>query len=145
MVRRRRRGTRPAGTDEPLSAINLLYARPGPEQAEPLIAVVSTEEEARAIEAEVVLGEPETRVVWETHEVVGQVDDTVHVVLLTAGGDSAAEATDPIAVRAFADRSDAERDLAARETGEDGAHYVVRSLPLGWRRTGWPFAPDADP
>ncbi|WP_157601631.1 hypothetical protein [Saccharomonospora halophila] len=127
------------GTDQALSPVNLLYARRGPEQPEPLIAVVSTEDEARAIEAEVVGGEPETRVVWETHEVGGQVGDTVHIVLLAAGGDSGPEATDPIAVSVFATRRKAESDLTMRRTGDDGAHYSVRSLPLGWRRSGWPF------
>ncbi|WP_157577017.1 hypothetical protein [Saccharomonospora iraqiensis] len=119
--------------------ITLLYARRGPGQAEPLIAVVSTEDEARAIEAEVADGEPGTRVVWETHEVAGRVGDDVHIVFLAAGGDSGAEAADPIAVGVFASRRDAESDLAVRGTGDDSAHYFVRSLPLGWRRSGWPF------
>lgn len=127
-------------TGESLSAIYLLYARRGPEQPEPLIAVVSTEEEARAIEADVVSGEPETRVVWETHGMVGQIGDTVHIVSLAAGGAGGSEATDPIAVGVFANRRDAERDLAVRGTGDDRAQYFVRSLPLGWRRSGWPFA-----
>lgn len=125
-------------SDEPLNAIHLLYARSGPEQDEPLVAVVQTEDEARDIEAEVAQREPETRVVWETHEVVGQLDDTVHIVILAAGGNITPEATDPIAVSTYANLVDAERDLAARHAaGADD--YYLRSLPLGWRRLGWPF------
>ncbi|GAA1343636.1 hypothetical protein [Arthrobacter roseus] len=121
------------------STIRILYARSGPEEPEPLIAVVATEEEARATEAEIVNREPETRVVWETHEVFEQIGDTVHVVALAAGGDTSQEAADPIAASVHAQRSDAVHDLAMRRGDADHDHYIVRSLPVGWRRAGLPF------
>ncbi len=140
MARKQHRQWDPARANPSLNAINVVYARSGPEEPEPLIAVVPTEDEARAIEAEIAAREPETRVVWETHEVVEQVGDAVHIVILAAGGATSQEAADPIAVSVHASRSNAMRDLPMRRRDHDDAHYIVRSLPLGWRRPGRPFA-----
>lgn len=130
--------------------MQLVYARPEPEGAEPLVAVVGTEAEARSIEAQVGALLPTARVVWETQQVLGGPADPVHLVLLGAGaspgtpGTPGTEILDPVAVKVFARREAAEDEVAQRAATSAG-EAVVLSVPLGWRRPGWPFDPDRDP
>lgn len=119
--------------------VRVVYGRFAPDRDEPVIAVVRSEEEARAIEAEVLGQYPEARVMWETLP-MSQICDTVHLLFQTSGERDAVEVANPVGIDAFADRTSAERELEARAS--DGRDYVVGSFPLGWRRAGWPFAAD---
>lgn len=106
--------------------------------AEPLIAVLASEDDARALERSLSAEAPQVRVRWETHVVVGGPADVVHVVFLDAGGRAAdGEACDPIGLAAFADREGAVRDAASRRASGE-ADVVVRPVAVGWRREGWP-------
>ncbi|MGH3501841.1 MAG: hypothetical protein ACRDQA_13300 [Nocardioidaceae bacterium] len=116
----------------PAGEVRLVYARPAPDGDEPLVAIVRTEHEAQAIEAEVGRLHPAVRVMWETHVLNGHPAGAVHAVLLEAGDD-------PIGVAAFTSRADAEK--AREHEARDGMSYVVASHPMGWRRSGWPFDP----
>lgn len=127
-----------AGGDS--GTVRLVYARGGPEQAEPLVAVVGSEAEARDIEAEVTRRDPAVRVTWETHQVAGPPGEVVHVVLLVAGGAGGGEPADPIGIAVFARHEDAARELAAQGRPGGADDRIIRSLPLGWRRAGWPFS-----
>ncbi|MDF8264753.1 hypothetical protein P4R38_10895 [Luteipulveratus sp. YIM 133296] len=126
------------GVAEP--TVRAVYGRSVPDGDEPLIAVVRTEEEARAVEARVLGRHEQARVMWETLPVVGRLGDSVHLLLQSSGESDVVEVTNPVGIAAFADREGAERELRARAA--DGRPYVVGSFPLGWRRAGWPF--DAD-
>ncbi len=128
------RGRRRAQTDDAGNVVQLVYARSGLRQHEPLVALVRTEEEAAEIEAQVVTHAPGARVMWETHGVVGGPTDIVHVVLLAAGGSGEDEAADPIGVAVFADRDDADNDVRIRREADPRVEFVVRTLPVGWRR-----------
>ncbi|WP_370288834.1 hypothetical protein [Nocardioides sp.] len=121
--------------------MHLVYGRSDADSPEPLIAVVEAEDEAGAIESSLASSASAVQVRWETHEVVGRVADLLHIVLLDAGSrEDGGESADPIGLGVFADKGAAEADAKRRrETGE-GPDVVVRSLPLGWRRPGWPSA-----
>lgn len=127
------------------TVVQLLYARPDPEGVEPLVAVTRTEDEARALESEVAVRHPATRVTWETHDVHGTPVDTVHLVVLDAGGSDGDEPLDPVTVGVHAHREAAEEDADQRAAGEPSTEHVVLSLPLDWRRPGWPFTEDGVP
>lgn len=112
--------------------VRLVYARPTPNDGEPLVAIVRTEREACLLEAQIGERHPTTRVMWETHTVKGAPVHTVHSVLLEAGDDH-------IGIAAFASLDDAQK--ARDALAEEGMTYTVVSLPLNWRRSGWPFGP----
>lgn len=131
--------------EDPRTTVLLVYARPGPEDPGPLVAVLETEDEARALEAQLRERAPSGRVAWETHVVDGPVRECVHVVSLggygavpsgtdvpEAGGDPRVQELDPIGIAVFANRVDAEREASARAKADGVSHYRVRTVPLGW-------------
>lgn len=128
----------------PVQQVYLVYGRRTAEGPEPLVAVATSETGARSIEREVTSRHPGSRIMWEVHELDEPVDREVHAVILAASGRSPDEAAaleepEPIAVAVFARRSSAEAEAARLADVEQTPHYLVRSLPLAWRRTGWPF------
>lgn len=137
------------------ATVHLVYARSGPaedeESVEPLVAVVGDEVEARALKADIEERDRRAFVSWEDWVVEGTDPasaEVVHVVLQGHDGpgmpDYPDEMTGPIGVAVHATRTDA--DAQARQLNEgDGIPHVVRSLPLGYRREGWPFSPRDEP
>lgn len=120
------------------SVVVPVYGREDDGCAEPLIAVLASEDDAIALERSLSAEAPQVRVRWETHGVVGGPADLVHVVFLDAGGSAAdGEACDPIGLAAFANHEDAARDAASRRASGE-ADVVVRPVNVGWRREGWP-------
>ncbi len=125
-----------------------MYTCATPVAPEPLVAVVRTHDEASALEFEVRERFPGAKVTWETFEVTGKPGDAVHIVSLgglgksVAGTEGAGQAwrDDPMGVAVFAERDDADHHAAALATAERSSNYRVRSLPIGWRASGWPFA-----
>ncbi|AKT51940.1 hypothetical protein [Arsenicicoccus sp. oral taxon 190] len=120
--------------------VRVVYGRVALGRDEPVIAVVRREEDARALEAEVLGQYPEARVMWETLP-MSQACDTVHILFQTSGEPDALDVANPVGVGAFADRTTAEREREA--LASDGRDYIVGSFPLGWRRAGWPCAADS--
>lgn len=117
------------------------------------MAVCASEADSRALEEDLAQVRPGVRVMWETHEVLPrgvQPGGDVHIVMLSPSSDVAdsgrpyTEELDPIGIMVFAERGDADADAERRRAQESVPHYVVLSLPVGWRRPGWPFT-DKDP
>lgn len=119
--------------------VHLVYAQEGPEAPEPLVALVASEAEAGAIEREVQAVNPGVRVRWESHRVLGGPAATVHALLLDCGADECPEPADPIGVAVHADAGSAAASLRELAATAPGARYLVRRLPVGWRRPEWPF------
>lgn len=129
-------------------SILLVYARSEPDAAEPLVAVCTSEQEARDVESLVDGRRDGVRVTWEVHDLLPPrvaAGAEVHLVLLDpASHRPDDEPSDPIGIAAFSSREDADREAARRREADGDPHYVVRTLPIGWRRLGWPFS-DEDP
>ena len=139
-----------ADSDKPANGrgnvVQLVYARTDPESCEPLVAVCRTEAEARAMQHEVVEAGSRAEIRWETHEVWGEPGDEIYAVMQapSRSPDPLME-LDPVGVKVFAFKDEAEL-FAARWQQQAGAdHFVVWSLRIGWRRSGWPFRTAAAP
>lgn len=132
----------------PATTVYLVFARSGPgdgeDVVEPLVAVVTDESEAAGLERSVVARHPASSVSWETHD-TGPVptEGVVHVVLLGAPElgmpDAPDELAGPIGIAVRSTRGAAER--VVRDRGTSSGDLSVVSLPIGYRRAGWPFAP----
>lgn len=140
--------TRPSQTS-PVTTVHLVFARSGPgdgeDVVEPLVAVVADEREAEGLEHSVVARHPASSVSWETHDADGHVpaEGVVHVVLQGAPEltmpDATRELAGPIGIAVRSTRGAAER--VVRDRGTSSGDLSVVSLPIGYRRAGWPFAP----
>lgn len=117
-----------------VSKVYVVYGSKSALGPEPVIAVVSDENQARAIEADVVSRHPEAVVRWETLDLQGHDTQSVSILFALAGDSPDA---DPIGLAAFARKEDAE--IFRRSVKGDVPHEV-RSYPLGWRVASWPFA-----
>src|SRR5699024_7432227 len=117
---------------------------------EPLIAVVGSEAEARRLYLDLGARVPEARVSWEELPLIrddfgtGEEGKQLHIVL--QGADSwmphdPAEMRDPIGASIHSTRDGAE-EHAARLDDDSQRPLGVRSVPVGYRRAGWPFDPE---
>ena len=127
-------------TDQPDAVIRLVYARTDAEASEPLVAVCRTEPEARVLEQEVLEVGSGAEVRWETHDVLGIAGDEVYAVMQAPDlSQEPLTELDPVGLKVFARKDEAERYAAQRRKQFGVDHFIVWSLPIGWRRPGWPF------
>lgn len=126
--------------DGPGADVRLVYARTDLEASEPLVAVCRTEAEAQAMEHEVIEAGSRAEIRWETHEVRGEPGDEVYAVMQAPSRTpEPLMEIDPVGIEVFARKDEAELGAARlrQQLGVD--HFVVWSLWIGWRRSGWPF------
>lgn len=77
---------------------------------------------------------------WETHEVWGEPGDEVYAMMQApSGSPEPLVELDPVGVDVFARKDEAEFHAARRRRQVGVDHFVVWSLRIGWRRSGWPF------
>lgn len=133
----------------------LVYAQSGSGNdectVEPLIAVVSSEDEARAVYLDVIGRFPESHVSWEewplTVDAPNGMNVESHRLHIVVDGhvgigmpDNPHETTDPIGVAIHSTRAGAEEHASRLDEDSDRSSHLVLSVPVGYRRPGWPFA-----
>lgn len=141
----------------PDGALRLVYAQWGAteeEMIEPLIAIVGSEAEARDIYRDVGGRVPDVSISWESLPLIIDPASTdelegsrVHVVFQGADSGMAndhSEMRDPIGVAVHSTLAGAEVHATSLDDGVQRP-FGIRSLPVGFRRAGWPFVDDASP